>query len=665
MALLGASDALFSRGAGSYADPNLTIAGRDIPTNIKLVFRLCRFWHAQDALLGAVVDKLSEYPVTSLLIEAIGDDELTPKARDKWDTLLNTTLDIRQKLIDVNNDRYCYGNSFWYIYYPFVRYCVCPSCNQRTPATAFKEMSASVTTSKETFSLMIKATCPKCGKVGQFKTEDRKSEARSGLNLIRMSPLRMSLKYNSSSGHREWYWEPPRRIDEGIADGDRTIICYTEMAILEAAHRNQSVLLNKDRLWVSQTPGMPGVWEGWGVPPLWRVLEDVYYYKILRRANEALAQEHVVPMRIISPAGTGDVSPQRTMNLTDWRNRIKEELQQFKKDPNRVMISPIPINVEQVGGQGRVMMVASEMEAAARIIAAGLGCPVEMIWGGLNWSGASVSLRVLENHFINDRSNSERFLGFLIPKISAYFRMPRVNCKLSEFRMADDVQQQGNMINLMLQGYLSRQSVVGELGYDPGEEFDNLSKEHEKLNAITMQDNVAASHMRTVIQMLEAKAQILMQYELQITQDQLAAQSERERLQMIKAHVQELHQHGYTSPIEFEESATLLARIDPNMQGLILQQWQQTMPNLTLLLMEKMQMNQQNLAGRQQAVGMAAQAPVDNGAAGGSDMENAAQGPYSGEGDTSGGPADESANPAASEEPLPEAKPPRRSNSPM
>src|SRR5208283_151797 len=158
----------------------------------------------------------------------------------------------------------------------------------------------------------------------------------------------------------------------------------------------------------------------------------------LRRANEALAQEHVTPLRVISPAGTGDVSPQRTMNLSDWQAKLRAELHKFKSDPNHILISPIPLNVEQIGGQARVMMVATEMEAAARVIGCGLGCPIEMVWGGLNWSGASVSLRVLENHFLNDRENNERLLAFLVPKLSQYYRLPMVDVKLSEFKMAAD-----------------------------------------------------------------------------------------------------------------------------------------------------------------------------------------------------------------------------------
>lgn len=652
----GIDNPSFQRGRGSYANPLSTIAIKDIPVNLKQVMRLCKFYYNQDALLGAIVDKMSEYPITQIVVK--DKDPLTSETRDKWNDLLNVVLDLRQVMIHQNVDKFVYGNSFWYLYYPFTRYCKCKSCDNRFPIGSFKTLRAKPTyDSKRIFSLEISACCAKCSNGAQERTfvvEDRKSEARSGMTLVRLDPPRMELEYNESTGARRWYWNPPKRLRDGLISGDRTVIDTTEMKVLEAAFSDQKIHMKMDRLWVAQAPTQTGFWAGWGVPPIFRVLEDVYYYKVLRRANEALAHEHVTPLRILSPAGTGDVSPQRTMNLTDWQNKIRAELFKWKRDPNHFMVSPLPINVEQVGGQARVMMVAAEMEAAARVIAAGVGCPIEMIWGGLNWSGGSVSLRVLENHFINDRGNSERLLDFLVPKLAVYFRLPKIKASLSNFKMADDVQQQGNAINLMLQGYLSREDVLPEIGHNPDETFERLEREHKRLNAITMADNVAASHMNMVIQALEAKGQILLQYELKLTQDHIAAQSERDRLQQLQAHVQQLHMAGYTSPIEFDQSALLLTRVDPNLQMLIMQSWQQTMPNVCLLLSQKMNMGavaQQNQQLALQANGQAQSA----GAAQGGGMSPGAQGPYA-EGAQSGGASQVSVGQAA-----PEQKP---SNSP-
>lgn len=665
---------LHARSRGSYANPLATIATKDIPTNIKQLFRLCRYYYSQDALLGALVDKMSEYPITQLVIQEQTGEDLTTKARDKWDYLLNVGLDVRSEMKTLNIDKYIYGQGFRYIYLPFVRYCVCQSCGADVPIKQIQEISVSTTIENKQFALKGRGACPRCsgssGNARVFKIIDRKSEARQGLRLVRLNPMRMSLEYNQISGERTWYYQPPDNLRDGLTMGVRTIIDSTELRFLEAAYKQQRVKMNPDRLWVAQADGTPGLWEGWGVPPLFRVLEDVYYYKILRRANEALAQEHVTPLRIVSPAGTGDTSPQRTMNLADWQSKLRVELHKFKGDPNHILVSPIPLNIEQMGGQARVMMVASEMEAAARVIAAGLGCPIEMIWGGLNWSGASVSLRVLENHFLNDRENCERLLKFLVPKLSQYYRMPKVDVKLAEFKMADDVQQQASAVNLMMQGFLSRRSVINEMGYDANEEFDILEQEHNRLNQITMKDNLAAAHMNTVIQTLEAKAQILMQYEMQIEQEKMQAQAERVRVESLSVYVQQLHAKGYSTPMEFDQSAKLISRLDPQTQALIIGKWSQTMPSVVSMLQQRVQQEMLQSAQAGQAMG-GMQGAQSSGAAAGPGMDPGASGPYSDGGDGTdtssvlpGDPA-VSGQGSAGQQSLPEQRPPTGGSSPI
>ena len=669
MSLFGAgTDLTLGRGRGSYANPHATIAIRDIPTNIKQVFRLTRFYYHQDALLGAIIDKMSEYPITQLIVTEKGGAPLSDKSRDRWDYLLNVALNVRGVMRTINVDKYVFGQSFHYLYYPFIRYCRSLRGGREFPISSIKDLRAIPDTNNGRFTLRVFGRAPDDGfrRESEFRVIDRKSEARVGINLTRLNPVRMELEYNPTSGRKDWYWTPPRRLRDGLTDGVRGIIETTEMRILEAAFKEKKVLLNPDRLWVAQADEMPGLWEGWGIPPTFRVLEDVYYLKILRRANEALAQEHVTPLRVLSPSGTGDISPQRTMNLSDWQNRVRREIQRFRQDPNHVMLSPVPLNIEQMGGQARVMMVASEMEAAARTIAAGIGCPIEMIWGGLNWSGASVSLRVLENHFLNDRENAEQLLSFLVPKLATYFRLPRVRVELAEFKMADDVQQQSNAINLMLQGFLSRESVINEMGYESAEEFRRLEGEHEKLNNITAQDNLAASHMNTVIQALEAKAQILLKYEMQLVEQGIAARHERQRIQNVAAFAAEIREQGLVTPLEFEHAATLLQRMPPQIQQGVFQQWSQTMPFVTQLLMEKMSYTEA-VSGQAE---MDAQGGMDPGggaqsfgAAAGAGLDPGATGPYGQDArnETVGG----SDGIVDEDDALPEQNPPRRQESPV
>lgn len=654
-----ASDGGF-RGRGSYANPHHTVAIRDIPTNIKQVQMLCRFYYCQDALLGAIIDKMSEYPITRVMIRELPDVKLDDVSKYRWRNTLDTGLNLRSVLKQTSVDKYIFGMSARYLHYPFVRYGKSEYSGRDYPFATIRELRVQPTMEKGLFGLAASGRCAEDNyrKVIRFKVQDKKSVVRTGVSLTRLNPLRMDLEYAPTSDRRDWYWAPPDRLRQAMLDGVRAIIETTEMPVLEAAFHQRKLRMNPARLWVAQADGVPGVWDGRGFPPLFRVLEDVHYHKILRRANEALAQEHVTPMRILSPAGTGDVSPQRTMNMTDWQMRLRRELQKFRQDPNHILVSPMPLNIDQMGGQARVMMVSAEMEAAARIIAAGIGCPIEMIWGGLNWSGGSVSLRVLENHFLNDIENHERLIEFVTPKLATYFNLPRCKVELSEFKMADDVQQMTQAVNLMQSGFLSRQSVIDELGFDSEVEFERIAAEHERLNQITMSDNLAAAHMNNVVTALTSKAQVLLKYELQVAEEMMVARHDRRRMQDIAAFAAQVHKAGLASPIELESSAQLIGAMPPEFQQRILGNWMTSMPFVTRMIMERLQMpngpSDTVMEAMRNAPG--AQNP---GAAGGSvGLPQGAASPYA---------ADPNAGAAGAVQPepeqtLPEQRPPQREN---
>lgn len=650
------------QGNHSYANPHYTIALRDIPTNLTHVMKLCRYYYMTDSLLRAIVDKMSEYPITPLVLSSKGDEQLPDEGRERWERLLNVNMNMRAVNFEANVDKYMCGKSARFLYLPFVRYCVLDN-GKSYPMASIRGLQVHPVTKKDSFHLVASGYTPFDGyrQRRTMQVEDRRSTAATNVRLLRLNPLSLSLNYNPSSGQEIWYWDPPQRLKAGLHEGDRAILESTEMRVLEAAERDSKIRFNPARLHVSQAPGVPGIWEGHGAPPLFPVLEDVYYHKILRRANEALAQEHVAPMRVVSPGMAGDVSPHRTLNLANWQKQVRREIMRFRRDPNHIMISPVPINTDQMGGQARVMMVASEMEAAARVIAAGVGCPIEMIWGGLNWSGASVSLRVLENHFLNDRENAKRLVDFFVPKLQNHCRLPAIDVDFSEFKMADDVQQQSNAINLMLQGYLDRESVLGDSGYDPEQVFDRMVREHERLNEVTMKDNIAAAHMNSVVQMMESKAQILMKYELQAVEELAQARAQRVHMENVAQYAAQLREKGLATPAELEHVTYVVQGMPPALRERMLANWSSTMPLVTQMIQERLGMEgfqgtDATAALQQQQLPPGLEGAQSAGAAEDQGFQPA-QGPY-GDGSSDpglGSPAD----------PLPDQLPPRRDNSPV
>jgi hypothetical protein len=231
--------------------------------------------------------------------------------------------------------------------------------------------------------------------------------------------------------------------------------------------------------------------------------------------------------------------------------------------------------------------------------------------------------------------------------------------------MADDVQRQASDTNLMLQGFLSRESVLGDLGYEPEEELTRLSREHDAMNAITMKDNLAAAHMNMVIQSLTAKANVLLQFEIEAAQKTMQAQADRIRVGNLASYVAKLHAAGYAAPVEFDQASAILRRMDPVAQSQVMQSWAKTMPFVVSLLSQKLNMDGQAMLGAQQAM-QNAQGAQNVGPAGQANTAVGAAGPFAGA--LPGGPSisgQGSAGQDNGDQPLPEQRPPQRSASPL
>jgi hypothetical protein len=654
----------------SYANPHDTIAMRDTPSNIYQVMKLCLYYYCTDPLLGAVVDKLSEYPITQLDINRKGNHNASDSQLSDWRGLLDTHIGIRTHLKMMNVEKRTMGMSARYVHYPFSRYARVG--NKMVALRNIRNLTVQTEVNPHTGAVALRGSgkLPGNSTTSNFILVDVKNTTRKAFKLVALNPLNMQKDYCPATNDCHWYWRPPQTIRRGIENNSRIMIEQTDRRIIAAAMLDRPIRLRDSRLWISKSESIPGIWDGHGFPPLYRVLEDVYYLKLLRRANEALAEEHITPMRVFSPAGTGDVSAQRTMNMADWMSDLRQEVEAFRRDPNHTIITRIPLNGEQFGGQARVMMVAAEIESASRTIAAGLGCPLELVWGGLNWSGANVSLRVLENHFLHDREDHHKFLDFLTPRLSAYYDLPEIEARLTDFKMADDVQQQAQAINLLLQGYLDRDTVLTDMGVDPEKVWKSLERDHNRVNLITMRDNVAAAQMNYVIETLNQKAQVLMNYEVELLQADLEERRTRKDVHDRGSFVAHQHARNIASPIEFEVSAEILARMDPAVAEPLLADWARTMPNVTRLLMQRLGNPDPAATAATGEPGMEEGVPpgqygdegmmeADPGAAGDPGLEDGAEGVY----EEDDGQAIEGGG--YDDTPLPEQNPPRRTAGPI
>jgi len=124
------------------------------------------------------------------------------------------------------------------------------------------------------------------------------------------------------------------------------------------------------------------------------------------------------------------------------------------------------------------MMLTPELNYLTQTIVGGMGIPQEFLFGGLNFTGSSISLRTLENDFIQNRSQLLDIIHWLKDKIRLWLNLPDIkSIRFADFRMADDVQRNQQLIGLNANSKVSDQTMLTELGYDWEQEQRKMIEE--------------------------------------------------------------------------------------------------------------------------------------------------------------------------------------------
>ena len=451
---------------GKYPNPFFDLGQQHMPPNIKELFKWCTFYYYNSPLIGSTISKISRYPITDLIIE----DE-KESVRKYWERVLVKELKLKETMMQMNLDYHVYGNCFVSIHLPFTRFLICNNCGER-----HEIRHCEWSFSAGTHSFILK--CRKCEQSGPAKVKDIPFRNTKRIKIIRWNPSNIHIKHNEYTGRRIYMYSVPYKLRTAIARGDKDIIEDTPMIVINAVKTRRMIRFNDDNFMHIRRPTLAEKDQGWGKPLIIHVLKDMYYLYTLRRAQEAIANEHIVPFDIIYPMPNAQQDPYVHSDLGNWRDEIATIVRKHRRDPNYKGIIPIPVGFGRIGGDGKALMLTPEMNYLTQTIVGGMGMPQGFIFGDLNWSGSSISLRTMENDFIQNRSQLIDFAVWAKDKIRIWMRAPDLDSiRFSDFRMADDVQKNQQAIGLNAQMKLSNQTMLTELGYNHDHEAKQILEE--------------------------------------------------------------------------------------------------------------------------------------------------------------------------------------------
>jgi hypothetical protein len=222
-----------------------------------------------------------------------------------------------------------------------------------------------------------------------------------------------------------------------------------------------------------------GIDQQWGFPPLAATIKLFLYTLVLRKANEAIALEHIVPMRILHPAPQGTQDYTQMINMARWQHEMKYNIRRWRRDPLHIMFAPVPVGVATMGGDGRAMLTLGEVQEAEQNIMAALGIPLEFLMGGLTKAGMEATLRLVENQLQGNTDDMNGLLQWYTDKLSKLLGWERIDTNLTPLKMVDDTETKNLVVQLATgpQPMVSLTTMFDRVGLDINEEREKRLQE--------------------------------------------------------------------------------------------------------------------------------------------------------------------------------------------
>ncbi len=484
----------------NYPSPFFDIAHTYLPTTVKAMFRWCRYYFLTNPIINATVFKLSEYPITEIEI-----DHPDKKVANKWKEYFEDHLNYRAFQIECGLDYNTYGNCLTSLSFPFKKYLTCSSCKYSAEAKRIRPHW--VFTNYE-----FRMSCPQCSHLGTATVKDQYFKNESGVRCMRWSPEDVEISYSDLTGEYTYFYNIPPGVRNDVIVGKKDAVEQIPEVFIQALRQQKGVTFNSDLFFHLKRPTLADQDRGWGIPLMLPCLKDTFYLQIMKKAQEAILLEHIVPLRILFPqAGSGTSDPYTTINLVDWRDHVATEIARWRFDPNYIPILPLPVGNQTIGGDGRALLMVNEMQQMSEQLINGMQVPLEFIKGGLSYAGTNISMRMLENQFIIYLSRHARQAKWVMRSVADYLEWPMANIRFKPFKMADDIQRKAFLFQLNQAGKVSDTTLLLDSDLDQEQEDQIMERETAARMAATKKQQLAQAELQgeqqVIMMKITAKAQ--------------------------------------------------------------------------------------------------------------------------------------------------------------
>jgi len=446
---------------------------------VREVFDWAEYLWLHFGTYSQAIKKSVRYFITDIEVFGTKAERIDYDTRTKYEELLTKTYKIRDQLGAVGDDFISMGNSFTSAFVPVARHLQCESCKTIMPLENVEYTFAS---------FKFQGTCPACGKSGvNFERIDQKrADHDMEVKIIRWSPRNMIIDHCPITNHSRYYLDIPSEWKTAIKNGEAIYLEQVPWEMVEAVQNDQLFEFNKEyfiHLCVPAPATLIDNMKGWGLPLFMSEFEQVVNIQILDRFNEAIALDHLMPFRVISPpaqAAGGD--PMKTMNMGLFMGKVRGMIKNHRMDPTSWNTIPFPLEYQALGGDGKELVPTEAIESALVKLLSDMGIPQEFSMSSLQGNGQYVplGLRMFEKVWGHYVDSLNAWLDWFTNILATTLTWEPITAKMVSASIYEDDNTRNTKLEMASAGVISRHTAFKSLGIDPDYERERMHEEAAK-----------------------------------------------------------------------------------------------------------------------------------------------------------------------------------------
>jgi len=453
-----------------FPDPFLDMASLAMPRSLHDVLDMCEKIWLKNGTYRMAAQRIVRYFITNIEFERIDDEK-----RKELMAFLNTKLHVVEQLMLIGDDFLGYGNSFSSIVLPFRRFLRCPKCGQQRP----------IEKSNWKFqNWKFVGRCANCGEDVEYQRIDRRSAESDRIKVKRWAPQEFRLQWHPYSQDYRYFWRIPTYFSTEIKKGNPFFVEHTPWELIDTIKKNQIFKFNPGVIYHMREETLSGVRTGgWGVSRLLSNFAQAWYTQVLHRANEAIAQDYVVPFRTVTPGprpGASQADPLINMNVPGFTQKVMNMIKEHRKDPASWHALPFPIAYQALGGEAKELVTPEMLDQGLDTLLNGIGIPAELYRGTLQFQAMPTALRLFQQTWPQLVAQLNGWLEWAIEIIctSQKWDQPE-KVFLQPVTMADDIERRQIWLQLASANMISKKTAFSPWNINAPEEQRKIFEEQK------------------------------------------------------------------------------------------------------------------------------------------------------------------------------------------